>query len=140
MSKQFENLFCDNCHNLVFPTRIRNTNVHKMILECKICFSEKPIESGQRLFYSRSFQNSNKKTQVDNTIIQYDYTLKRINLRESNHSTPKEYVYILDSNLKQTLFETDFKSNVGPIELSSDVPPQAQSESESNSNDVVMID
>lgn len=140
MSKKFQNLFCDNCHNLLFPTRVKSTESipEKMILECKICFSEKPILPEQRIFYNRSFHSGSRKNQFDNAVIQYDYTLKRINLRESNSATPKEYIYILDSNLKQTLFETDFKTtldlHIHPSEAESASLPHGKAEADQMSN------
>jgi DNA-directed RNA polymerase subunit M/transcription elongation factor TFIIS len=116
MSKAFENLFCDNCHNLLFPTRVKTVESQNdmVILECKICFAEKQITPGQRIFYSKSFTTNSRKNQFDNSVIQYDYTLKRINLVESgqDRGKSKEYVYVLDSNLKQTIYETDFETRI----------------------------
>lgn len=142
MSKAFENLFCDNCHNLLFPTRVKAkaakaaiaseaaeaakaakaakaskaasaSEYDIVILECKICFAEKEITPGQRVFYSKSFTTNSRKNQFDNSVIQYDYTLKRINLVDSGHDgKSKEYVYVLDSNLKQTIYETDFEPRI----------------------------
>ncbi len=132
MNTKFENLFCDNCHNLLFPTRVfEKKDSTRMILECKICFSEKEIEQSQRVFYSKSFQNAARKKYFENSVIQYDYTLKRINLLESSENlaaVPKEYVYVLDSNLKQTLYETEENFGKSASTLASAAGPSSSKE------------
>jgi hypothetical protein len=94
----FESLFCDTCHNLLYPTR---RAVGQLVYMCKVCFQEKECDPRKAvMFYSRSYGDERGAVKT-NTLPQsqwgFDYTLKRI------RSSGQEYVIVLDGNLRQTL-------------------------------------
>ena len=99
----FTSLFCDNCHNLLYPTRRIDTPA--IIYMCKVCFLEKEYDAAKApLFYSKSLAENQKMVRT-NILPQskwgFDISLKRICL------SGVEYVQILDGNLQQTLIRDD---------------------------------
>lgn len=99
----FSALFCDNCHNLLYPTRKQEGS--PIIYMCKVCFQEKEYDPRKApLFFTRSI-GANQSLARTNILPQsrwgFDITLKRIRL----HGT--EYVIILDGNMQQTLLRDE---------------------------------
>jgi hypothetical protein len=96
----FESLFCDTCHNLLYPTR---RAVGQLIYMCKVCFQEKECDPQKAvMFFSRSY--GDERGAVKTNILPqsqwgFDYTLKRI------RSNGQEYVIVLDGNLRQILLK-----------------------------------
>lgn len=101
-------LFCDNCHNILYPTR--QQDAEKIIYMCKICFFETDAENiPNHIFYSQNY-NSQKKLSHTNKYMPYDFSLKRKNILvdvDGNSSEKRmiEVVSILDDNLREIFIE-----------------------------------
>lgn len=127
-------LFCDNCHNILYPTRQQDTEI---IYMCKICFFETSAENiPNHIFYSQNY-NSQKKLSHTNKYMPYDFSLKRKNISVEVDGEKKviEVVSILDDNLREIFIECidlkKIKNDIFPMQFYSNVI-QKQSVSENN--------
>lgn len=108
----FDAMFCDTCHNLLYPTRREEHG--PIVYMCKVCFQEKEIDPQKAfLFLSKSY--ADERSAVRTNILPqsrwgFDYTLKRI------RSGGVEYVSILDGNLRQTLLRDNIFSQASTMQ------------------------
>lgn len=116
-------LFCDNCHNILYPTRQQETE--KIIYMCKICFFETGAENiPNHIFYSQNY-TSQKKLSHTNKYMPYDFSLKRKNIlvdvEGSSEKKMIEVVSILDDNLREIFIEcidiSKINNNIYPMQF-----------------------
>lgn len=92
-------IFCDNCNNIMYPSVVNDELKHI----CKICFNEK-TNPENHIFYSKNMTTEKSHFAKSQDII-YDFTLKRI--RKYMGGSIREFVLILDSNMRQILIDTE---------------------------------